>query len=218
MTLTRIRVRLPDQSLLGEISTAHPDAVVRVLTDSFPGKGCVLVSVLDSDPEAVRETIDGSDLSIETAVISGSKESMLLRVRPIGSILTDGTSRCDIPIDPPYRVRDGWLITDVEANVVGLARLEERFDRAGIDYQLRTVGDHEDTLLTERQQEVIETAIRLGYYDVPRRCTLTDLAEAVGIAKSSCSETLHRAESTLITDRFGDSRSPMDTDTVEKNG
>lgn len=41
-------------------------------------------------------------------------------------------------------------------------------------------------------------AVEAGYYDTPRDCTLTDLAETVGLAKSTCSETLHRAEGQII--------------------
>jgi len=40
--------------------------------------------------------------------------------------------------------------------------------------------------------------VELGYYDVPRRFTLTEVADHVGIAKSTCSETLQRVERTVV--------------------
>jgi predicted DNA binding protein len=48
---------------------------------------------------------------------------------------------------------------------------------------------------------LLRTAVERGYYDTPRRCTLTELAEALDMAKSTCSETLHRAEG-KITKQF----------------
>jgi hypothetical protein len=37
-----------------------------------------------------------------------------------------------------------------------------------------------------------------GYYDTPRDCPLTELADELEIAKSTCSGTLHRAEETIV--------------------
>lgn len=41
-------------------------------------------------------------------------------------------------------------------------------------------------------------AVEAGYYDTPRTCTLTELADEVGLAKSTCSEILHRAEEIIV--------------------
>ncbi|WP_396890915.1 helix-turn-helix domain-containing protein [Natronomonas sp.] len=56
---------------------------------------------------------------------------------------------------------------------------------------------------------MLSTVADRGYYDTPRRCTQEDLADALGIAKSTCSETLHRAEEWVIK-RFIDSRTERD--------
>jgi predicted DNA binding protein len=40
--------------------------------------------------------------------------------------------------------------------------------------------------------------VERGYYDTPRTCTLTELADHLGIAKSTASERLHRAEGAII--------------------
>ena len=56
------------------------------------------------------------------------------------------------------------------------------------------------------------TAVDHGYYDTPRACSLTELAEEVGIAKSTCSETLHRAEETMIKQFMEDLPTPIQAD------
>lgn len=52
---------------------------------------------------------------------------------------------------------------------------------------------------------------------MPRRCTLTELAEAVDIAKSTCSETLQRVERTIVRE-FADDlpRRPLAPESVEE--
>jgi predicted DNA binding protein len=54
------------------------------------------------------------------------------------------------------------------------------------------------TLLTDQQRRLLVTAVELGYYDTPRECTLTELAEKVDLAKSTASVTLHRAEERVV--------------------
>jgi hypothetical protein len=43
-----------------------------------------------------------------------------------------------------------------------------------------------------------DEAIDRGYYDTPRQTTLVELADDVGIAKSTCSEILHRVEERVM--------------------
>ena len=52
--------------------------------------------------------------------------------------------------------------------------------------------------LSERQREVLRTAVGDGYYDVPRRTTVARIARTVGIARSTAEEHLRVAESTLV--------------------
>lgn len=60
--------------------------------------------------------------------------------------------------------------------------------------------------LTDRQLDALATALSMGYYEVPRGATLADVAGALGIAESSASEVLRRAERAVFTrvlDRYG---------------
>lgn len=52
--------------------------------------------------------------------------------------------------------------------------------------------------LTDRQQEVIQTAFEEGYYDLPRECTGEDVAERLDIASPTFSEHIRTAERKLI--------------------
>ena len=52
--------------------------------------------------------------------------------------------------------------------------------------------------LTDRQQEALRTAYELGYFDIPRRASLEDVAGELDISSSSVSERLRRAQTQLI--------------------
>jgi predicted DNA binding protein len=66
----------------------------------------------------------------------------------------------------------------------------------------------EDPLLTDRQRRLLETARDRGYYDTPRRITLTELANELDFAASTCSEVLHRAEERIVKEHLREDRAP----------
>jgi predicted DNA binding protein len=54
------------------------------------------------------------------------------------------------------------------------------------------------TSLSDRQQETIETALELGYYDTPREATHADIAEQLGLAPNTVTEHLQKGEAALV--------------------
>lgn len=70
---------------------------------------------------------------------------------------------------------------------------------------IEQVGDYVPTqpgilsILTARQQEVLNAAVEVGYYATPRTGTAEDVANAVGCAPSTASEHLRKLEARLFT-------------------
>jgi predicted DNA binding protein len=54
------------------------------------------------------------------------------------------------------------------------------------------------TALTDRQQEVLEIARERGYYEIPRRTSVREIADALGCSKSTAANHLRKAESRLV--------------------
>lgn len=74
----------------------------------------------------------------------------------------------------------------------------------GVAVEIRATGEYhpkaEDLFagLTRRQQEVLRTAVRLGYYEDPRQATHEDLADAVGCSPATVGEHLRKIESAVF--------------------
>lgn len=76
-------------------------------------------------------------------------------------------------------------------------------EAAGFDITLQKLQSYriEETpidALTDRQREVLEVAYELGYYDVPRSSSTTEIATELGVDDSTVSEHLQRAEHNLL--------------------
>lgn len=52
--------------------------------------------------------------------------------------------------------------------------------------------------LSDRQREALESALELGYYDIPREASVEDVAADIGCARSTAAEHLRKTESKLL--------------------
>ena len=66
----------------------------------------------------------------------------------------------------------------------------------------RTVAPGEGILdrLEERDLETVTLAVRMGYYESPRQCTMEDIAEALGITKSAVYHRMSKVERRVLED------------------
>ncbi len=77
--------------------------------------------------------------------------------------------------------------------------------REAIDVTIERVSSYEPAAsrkfgtLTERQREVLRTAVEKGYYDVPRRVTYEDIAIDLDCSAGAVGQHLRRIESELLT-------------------
>lgn len=59
-------------------------------------------------------------------------------------------------------------------------------------------GPEFEDILPEKQRLVLDTAIEMGYYSRPRRCTQREIASVLNIKQATVSEHLQSAESKII--------------------
>lgn len=134
-------------------------------------------------------------------------EGNLSQFTPLQTLLYEGF----LPIGPTEltdgRECFGLLLSDRDelARAVGL--LEEfgpvSIDRVSSDFSrqvLPSAAGWQELLdtVSSRQREVLNTALELGYYEIPRDVTLDELAEACDITKTTASKHLRKAEGRLM--------------------
>lgn len=202
MTIVESAVALPEGNWAGDISSASDldlEITARLTAD---GRDYVLVEsdveALNTLTAAARDHPDVSDVS-EQILDDGTVFSL---VSPVPATL-ESCERLGASVLYPVAIEDGVaeLVFRAPRNRVEtvIARLAETGAGASTEGVYEDVFDQNS--LSRRQQAVIETAVEEGYYETPRGCTMTELAESLDIAKSTCSELLHRAEAAIV-DRF----------------
>jgi predicted DNA binding protein len=85
-----------------------------------------------------------------------------------------------------------------------LSEFRPRVEARGVDATLRGVySDTESALgdeygLSAKQREALVTAAELGYYDVPRQASLSDVADDLDVSPQAASERLRRGVKTFV--------------------
>ena len=205
MPEAKISAHIPGSMWVHEVSKKYPDTVFRVIS-ALPG-GDHGVGVVEIEGKGYDEAIDdilehGTVSEVEVLWKEENEERSLVQVRTDEHLILQKASRSGVPVEMPFEIQDGVGEWRLRTSHESLSKLGSMFDRIGMDYTIEYVRDVEEDgdLLTDKQRQVVEKAHELGYYDTPRKVSLSEVAEELGIAKSTCSEMLHRAEGKVMSE------------------
>ena len=201
MPRATLAVTLPDGPWITDVSRAFPEATVRVLAAMPSGEtGVGLIELTAEDPGPVIAAMEDHESLVSVELLQAGEGRALIQFETRHPLLLFSVREAGLPLELPMDIQDGIARLEVRGSRDRLSALGDEFDEFGIPFTVeRIVEDIElSSLLTDRQRRAIVTAVEMGYYETPRECSLTDVAEAMGVAKSTCSETLHRAEGTII--------------------
>ena len=202
----RIRVPLPDGPWIQRFSRAHPDVHIEVLNRLDLGRDRTLTEVRLRSPEATpwEEEIRTLPGVLHVDPLGPPGPVTLLRVVHRTSAFVPIFRRYQLMRRFPFPVEAGvatWVVVGPEIKV---RRLLDAMRSKAPDLTVESVR-HDSAqgreILTPRQEELFRRAMAEGYFEVPRRVTLTALAARLGMAVSSLSEALAIIEKKLLEER-----------------
>jgi len=198
---------------------AGTEAALSRLDDVFDGPvQCTeCIGTYDCDTEWHYEVIDaeqGSRTVYSYRSESGDCHSIpRLAIEHVGNGLLCETERRE------NRCEWRLLLCD-DAGVDELFAAIERDLRPGLTVEFRQLGDpsywtDEAVTLAElppEQQAAVEAAVDHGYYRTPRALSLTELAEAIDVSRSTLQYRLQRAESWIVRSFVTRSMGPVEAE------
>ncbi|THE63891.1 bacterio-opsin activator [Salinadaptatus halalkaliphilus] len=102
-----------------------------------------------------------------------------------------------------WATNDWWQVRARFPDRDALVAAYDRLDDRGITADLRRVSDGTgdlgpETQLTPQQREALEAALKHGYFEIPRRISMEELADELDISHQALSERFRRAYETLV--------------------
>ena len=201
MTQARLTLTMPELLWVGEISRKYPEATLHVLS-AVPSEdaGFALFRLISEDIDELLADARAHETIVEMETLQRTEGEATVQFETTAPLLMLSSRSAGMAIDFPVEIQNGKATLDVTGSHERLSALGTQFRNFGLDFEVEYIQErlHTSQLLTEKQQRLLLRAVEMGYYNTPRDCSLTELAEAAGIAKSTCSETLHRAEEAVI--------------------
>ena len=181
------------------------DSIEFVSTVSTIGEASEYILCLRYTGKTALEDFTNND-AFELSGIIEQKEGMVLtRAYAKGPIAMLVHSNPEIWLQTPTQVTSSnGLFMTVHGTTKGLKKFRDDVsDLLPPSIKIRISKDLKaDWIaapqLPNRRKEVMELAVKLGYYSTPRKCTQRDLANALGVRQGTIAEHLQSAESMII--------------------
>ncbi len=168
----------------------------------------LLVNALRNHPRVKNLVVVRRQKDVAEALVLSAQDSLFITamgvsgcvpIEPTGTM--GGTDRCALIAPDDSRLRK--LFAALEGDYELKLRSKRYFSDEQISLasfrssgflQLKTAAE----LLTPRQMEAFSFACKEGYYEIPKRTGLEELARAMGISKPTYAELLSKAERKLL--------------------
>ncbi len=209
----KLKITLPRENWIGSVSVSFPDVAFEILSllpaeanQEERTKGQLiqnaLIRITSIEWPKVLDLIRSHPSVLTLHMWEKSPEKISLAIKSIDVILLKTLIQGECILKYPILVKKGQSTWNLIAPRIKIDRLLELFDEMGIIYILASIEGYDVPLnrivLSKRQQEVMEAALGLGYYEIPRRINLTDLSQKLKLAKSSLSNILRRISKHLV--------------------
>ena len=202
--LRQISLEVRAENRLQDVARSAGVKISVVECRAFNKKGMTLLIEVEGPAKAVQEAVlgvrkmEGVRQAIEG---EGSAEALPVLVvldRPtICRASSDAAIIClDCPLNSEKEPATWRFIAQTSGD---LRQIITNLNREHIQSRIEDVSPMDQKAsLTVRQKEIIATAMARGYFDFPRKVSLTELSQLVGVKPSTLSEILRSAERRIM--------------------
>lgn len=108
-----------------------------------------------------------------------------------------------IPLQCPIEIKNGVASIELITERSKIDMFLQELEHMEINYSIKSIGRYQNfPLLTDIQKNLLNFAYNRGYFEIPRKISLTNLGRELNISASSISETLRRIFKKLTAQYF----------------
>ena len=201
-SLARVKIKFPDQLWISHVFKNFSG--VRMEIENFlpydleNSIGNSIIEIVYYDPNSIIEEIKSHKSVIEYSLLEQEDNRIKFNVKTKDPYLLYAVINCGVLIDFPINVRDGFAYWRLISSRERIDRLLNIFEEKKIDFELLRIGtspyslEDEKNKLTLEESNVLDKAISSGFFEIPRKISLEELANQLGKSKSTLSVMLRK--------------------------
>ncbi len=196
-SLARIKIKFPDALWISDIFRKFPDIKMEILNflpyDLEKSIGNSIIEIIYHEVNSVINEIKNHASVFEFSLIEQEENRIKINVKTKDPYLLYGVIKYGILVDFPVKVREGnayWRLISTRDRIDKLLTL---FENKNIGFTLLRIGkapynlEDEKARLSLEESKVLNKAIELGFFEVPRNISLENIANELGKSKSALS-------------------------------
>jgi predicted DNA binding protein len=201
-SLARIKVKFPEKLWISHIFKEFPDVRMEIQYflpyDLEKSIGNSIFEILHYDTESIIKEIQRHPSVFEFSLLEHEGNKIKINIKTKDPYLLYAVIKCGVLVDFPVNVREGYAYWRLISSRESIDKLLTLFDERKIDYKLLRIGtapyDLEDDKykLNLEESEILDRAINTGFFEVPRKISLEELAKQLGKSKSALSVMLRK--------------------------
>ncbi len=207
--LRQIALQVKTENRLQDAAREHGVKLSIADCKPFNRTGMSLLLELRGEAQAIRSTLaairktEGVRQVVEGEGLGDAAPLLVIMDRPgICRASNDAAIVClDCPLNSEAQPAEWRFIARKTSD---FRQVLTKLAREGIETRIEDVAPLErKATLTGRQKEIMATAVAQGYFEFPRRISLTGLSGLVGVKPSTLSEILRSAERRVMANALG---------------
>ena len=201
-SLARIKIKFPDKLWISELFKNFPDAKMEISYflpyDLEKSIGNSIIEIMHYNIDSIIQEIRNHPSVFELSILEQEDKRIKFNVKTKDPYLLYAVIKCGVLINFPVRVKDGYAYWRLISSRKSIDQLLTLFEQRNIDFELLRIGkspyllEDDKHKLTFDESNVLDKAISLGFFEIPRNISLEELANKLGKSKSALSVMLRK--------------------------
>ena len=201
-SLARVKIKFPDKIWISQIFNNYKDLQMEISYflpyDVENSIGNALIEIQHYKIEDILEEIKNHPSVLEFSLLEREENKIKFNVKTKDPYLLYSVIKCGVLVNFPVNVRDGYAYWRLIATRERIDELLTLFDKKKMNYKLLRIGNapyeisDDKNKLSLEESDILEIAIKLGFFEVPRKISLEELANQLGKSKSALSVMLRK--------------------------
>ena len=201
-SLARVKIKFPDEIWISEIFKKFPNIKMEIEYflpyDLEKSIGNSIIEIQDFKIGEVINSVRNHSSVQDFTILEQDEDKVRFNVKTKDPYLLYALINCGVLVKFPVNVRDGYAYWRLVSSRKNIDKLLTIFEQKKIDFELLRIGtspyilDEQKERLSIEESQVLDEAIKQGFFEIPRLISLEELAKNLGRSKSALSVMLRK--------------------------
>jgi len=191
----KLSIEIPQDKWLAIFNKKYPELNFQILSN-FPidtNNGITSFQIRGSSVKQFISDFKDTSSKKTSQILFEGEDIVILNVKEVDPWILNTLVKTELLVSYPVLVKEGKIKMEAITSRSKVDRFLAQLKKKGITAKIERIGYYfKSTLLTKRQNEIINLAYQKGFFNIPRTVSLSKFASDLNISKSALSETLRR--------------------------